>query len=214
MHEATLPEFYSVCLSYAPVPVCKDTLPWCCAGTADDQTPWSSDLELHNELKIYAANQRDRNLIRTSRTIRMRHDIDRQRSPFFHQSLRKGQPLAIEKVKSCKLTVQRRRDWDEERKKGLFFFCLSLSAWSFVLTPRGFAALPSYVFSNSRGSKELISCEKFWYLWTCYTTDLSSYRNSSSPYPLGIEATVQFELGGKDWFSLLPRPVFWVLNQQ
>ena len=27
MHEATLPEFYSVCLSYAPVPVCKDTLP-------------------------------------------------------------------------------------------------------------------------------------------------------------------------------------------
>ena len=127
MHEATLPEFYSVCLSYAPVPVCKDTLPWCCAGTADDQTPWSSDLELHNELKIYAANQRDKNLIRTSRTIRMRHDIDRQRSPFFHQSLRKGQPLAIEKVKSCKLTVERRRDWDEERKKGLFFFCLSLS---------------------------------------------------------------------------------------
>ena len=127
MHEATLPEFYSVCLSYAPVPVCKDTLPWCCAGTADDQTPWSSDLELHNELKIYAANQRDKNLIRTSRTIRMRHDIDRQRSPFFHQSLRKGQPLAIEKVKSCKLTVQRRRDWDEERgKRAILFLSLSL----------------------------------------------------------------------------------------
>ena len=27
MHEATIPESYSVCLSYAPVPVCKDTLP-------------------------------------------------------------------------------------------------------------------------------------------------------------------------------------------
>lgn len=27
MHEANIPESYSVCLSYAPVPVCKDTLP-------------------------------------------------------------------------------------------------------------------------------------------------------------------------------------------
>ena len=27
MHEATIPESYSVCLAYAPVPVCKDTLP-------------------------------------------------------------------------------------------------------------------------------------------------------------------------------------------
>ena len=35
----------------------------------------------------------------------MRHDIDRQRSPFFRQSLRKGHPSATEKVKSCKLTV-------------------------------------------------------------------------------------------------------------
>ena len=35
----------------------------------------------------------------------MRHDIDREWSPVFHQSLGKGQPSATEKVKSCKLTV-------------------------------------------------------------------------------------------------------------
>ena len=35
----------------------------------------------------------------------MRHDIDRERTPFAHQSIRKGQPSATEKVESCKLTV-------------------------------------------------------------------------------------------------------------